>query len=161
MDNDTLAPAFTYDVVCIDADGNEKWREQFHNLVTTAGRTDLVDKYFRGSSYSASWFLGLKGAGTPNAADTMASHASWSEITAYTSSTLPAISFGAASAGSSTASGVLFNINGTATVAGAFITTNSAKGATTGVLYSAGDFAASRSVVNGDTLTVTPTVSVS
>ena len=44
-------------------------------------------------------------------------------------------------------------------IAGAFIA--SANTGTSGVLYSAGDFSASRAVANGDTLNVTVTVSAS
>lgn len=154
-----FAPRFTYRVECIGADGQLKWTEEYTNLVTTAGKTDIIDKYFKGSAYTAAWFLGLKGAGAAAVGDTMASHAGWSEVTAYSNATLPAISFGTTAAGSNTATAVSFSINGTATVAGAFVTTNSTKGATTGTLYSAGDFAASRSVVSGDTLNVTLTVS--
>jgi hypothetical protein len=149
------APALVYECVCLDANGVEKWRERVPNLVTTAGRNNIIDTYFRGSAYTAAWFLGLKGTGTPSAADTMASHASWSEITGYVSATLPGVTFGAPSGGTSTASVVVYAINATATVAGCFVTTNNTKGATTGVLYSVADFSAARTVANGDTLNVT------
>lgn len=159
MNADQKAPRFIYHVECYGADGSLKWVEDYENLVTTAGKTDIVDKYFKGSAYTAAWFLGLKGAGAAAVGDTMASHAGWAEVTAYSNATLPAITFGTTSGGSNTATAVTFNINGTETVAGAFVTTNSTKGGTTGTLYSAGDFAASRSVVSGDTLNVTLTVS--
>jgi hypothetical protein len=152
------APYITYDVVCVGKDGKEKWRERVRNTVTTAGKTDIVDKYFKGSAYTAAWYLGLKGTGSISASDTLASHSGWSEVTPY-SGNRPAISFGSTSSGSNTASAVSYSINATATVAGAFIA--SANSGTTGTLYSASDFAASRSVASGDTLNVTPTVSVS
>ena len=154
-----FGPFFTYDVECIGADGQVKWSERYENLVTTVGRTDIIDKYFKGATYTAAWFLGLKATGTPAAGDTMASHASWAEVTAYANATLPAITFGTTAAGSNTATVVGFAINGTATVAGAFVTTNNVKGATTGVLYSVGDFSTPRAVLSGDTLNVTLTVS--
>jgi hypothetical protein len=100
----------------------------------------------------------LKGTGTAAVGDTLASHAGWSEVTPY-SGNRPAITFGSTSAGSNTATAVSFTITGTATVAGAFI--SSVNTGTSGKLYSAGDFAASRSVASGDTLNVTPTVSQS
>ena len=155
------APRFHYSLKCIAADGSVRWTEEVDNLVTTAGKTDIVDKYFKGSAYTAAFFLGLKATGTAVIADTLASHASWTEVTAYASATLPGITFGTTAAGSNTATAVSYAINGTATVAGIFTTTNSAKGATTGVLYSAGDFASARSVLSGDTLNATLTVSVS
>lgn len=151
-------PTFCYHVECFDADGNLKWDEDFHNLVTTEGKNDILDKYFKGSAYTAAWYLGLKGTGTAAVGDTLASHAGWAEVTPYTGNR-PAITFGTTSAGSNTASQVSISINATATVAGAFL--SSVNTGTAGKLYSAGDFAASRSVVSGDTLNVTPTVSVS
>ena len=132
-----------------------KWEDTFHNLVTNAGRNDVIDKYFKGSSYTAAWYLGLKGTGSAAAADTLASHGGWSEVTPY-SGNRPAITFGSTSSQSNTASAVSISINATATVAGAFI--GSVNTGTSGILYSAGDFAASRSVASGDTLNVTPTV---
>lgn len=140
-----------------EADGlvKLKWKETFHNLVTNVGRNDVLDKYFKGSSYTAAWYLGLKGTGSAAAADTASSHAGWSEVTPY-SGNRPAITFGTTSSQSNTASAVSYTINATATVAGAFI--QSVNTGTTGILYSAGDFAASRSVASGDTLNVTPTV---
>lgn len=153
-----------YTVECIGADGQVKWSETFKNLVTTVGKNDLLDKYLSGSSYTAAWYLGLvNGSSSPtyDAADTMSSHAGWTEVTAYSESTRPAPSFNAASGGSKSSSATAFSINGTATVAGAFLTSNSTKSGTSGILYSAGNFSGgNRSVVSGDTLNVTYTASV-
>ncbi len=151
------APRFHYDVECIGADGVLKWAESFDNLVTTGGKDDLLDKYFAGSAYTAAWYLGLKGTGTAAAGDTMASHATWSEVNPYTGNR-PALSWSAASAGSKAATVVSYSITSSATVAGAFTATSNT--GTTGILYSAGDFGTSRSVVSGDTLNVTLTLSV-
>jgi len=153
-----LAPAFTYDVVCYNADGREKWREHVHNLVMTAGKTDIINQYFKGSSYTAVWYLGLIGSGTPSAADTLASHSGWNEITPY-SGNRSAITFGTTSGGSNTANAVSISINATATVSGSFIA--NVNSGTSGTLYSATDFSVARGVASGDTLSVTPTVSVS
>lgn len=152
-----FAPRFTYHVECVGADGLVKWTEEYTNLVTTVGKTDILDKYFKGATYTAAWYLGLKGAGTAVVGDTLASHGSWSEATPYTGNR-PQIIFGATSAGSNTANQVSYPITtaGPTTVAGAFVC--SAASGSTGTLYSAGDFATSRSVVSGDTLNVTLTV---
>jgi hypothetical protein len=152
------APHLVYDVTDVAADGHVRWHEHFHNLVTTVGKTDVLDKYFKGSAYTAGWFLGLKGTGTAAVGDTAASHAGWAEVNPYTGNR-PAITFGTSSAGSNTATAVSYSITSSATVAGAFI--QSVNTGTTGILYSAGDFTASRSVVSGDTLNVTMTVSFS
>ncbi len=153
-----FGPFFTYQVECIGADGLVKWVEEYTNLVTTAGKTDIVDKYFKGSAYTAGWFLGLKGAGAAVVGDTLVSHASWAEVTPYTGNR-PGITFGTTAAGSNTATAVSYAITlaGPTTVAGAFVC--SVNTGTGGTLYSAGDFSASRSVVSGDTLNVTLTVS--
>lgn len=160
MRADTQAPRFRYEVECFAADGSLRWREDVTNLVTTAGKTDLIDKYFKGSAYTAAWFLGLKGTGSAAAGDTLASHAGWAETTPYAGNR-PAISFGTTSGGSNTATAVSFSITaaGPTTVAGAFVA--NVNTGTAGTLYSAGDFAASRSVFAGDTLNVTLTVSAS
>ena len=153
------APRFRYQVECLGPDGELKWSEDVENLVTTVGGNDLIDKYFKGSAYTASWFMGLKGAGTIAAGDTAASHAGWTEVNPYTGNR-PAITFGTTSARSNTATAVSFSITvaGPTTCAGAFV--QSVNTGTTGILYSASDFSLSRSVTTGDTLNVTLTVSV-
>ena len=150
----------SFKVICRAADGSVRWEEGISNLVVTVGKNDLLDKYFLGSGYTAAFYVGLKTAGSINAADTMSSK-SWTEITDYSNATRPAFTAGTPSSGSTdnTGSPAVFNINGTATVGGCFITTNNTKGGTTGVLFSATDFATARSVLSGDTLTVTYTIS--
>jgi len=151
---------------CYDKDGNLKWRDEAKNLVVNVGLQDMNDKYFSGVTYSATWYLGLitgPGSGTTIAAgDTMLSHTGWSEDTAYSQANRPACSFGAATVAdpsviSNSSSVAVFSINGTTTIAGAFLTSNNTKGGTTGVLFSASDFQApgDRNVVSGDTLNVT------
>jgi acyl dehydratase len=56
-------------------------------------------------------------------------------------------------------SSVDFTINASATVAGAFLA--SATSGTTGTLYGIVDFTAARSVLSGDTLQITVTVTAS
>jgi hypothetical protein len=116
------------------------------------------------------WYIGLYGAGasnTPAAGDTMASHAGWTEVTAYSNATRVAATFVTATTANpsvvtNAASPATFNINGTTTVGGAFLTSGSAKGGTTGTLFSAADFSApgDRSVVSGDIISVTYTFSL-
>ena len=153
------APHFHYAFECRGADGELKWTEDFENTVVTGGADDLLDKYFAGSAYTAAWYLGLKGTGTAAATDTLASHGTWVEVNPYTGNR-PALSFASASARSKVATAVSYSITlaGPTTVAGAF--TSSVNTGTAGILYSAGDFATSRSVVSGDTLNCTLTVSV-
>lgn len=114
------------------------------NVVTTAGKNLMGNVMFRGSTPSTSWYVGLKGSGAPVAADTAASHASWSEITAYSEGARQALTLAAFSAGSSnnSASPAAFTINASSTIAGAFIIDNNTKGGTSGTLYNAADFSA-------------------
>jgi hypothetical protein len=155
------APRFKYEFECRDKDGNLKWVDGFTNLVTTAGKNDLLTQYFKGATYTAAWYIALidnAGFSAVAAGDTAASHAGWTESVAYSNANRPTLSFGTASAASLAATAATFNINGTATINGAFSITNNTKSGTTGVLYSAGSFGATRAVTNGDTLNVTLTV---
>lgn len=167
---DGLSAKGQYKVVCHDKDGNLKWEAQSDNLVVNVGLQDMNAKYFTGSAYTAAFYLGLYGAAasnSPAASDTMSSHSGWTEVTAYSQATRPACSFGTPttanpSVATNSASAATFSMNGTTTVGGAFLTTNSTKGGTTGTLFSAADFQSpgDRSVVSGDTLTVTYTFSL-
>ena len=170
MLNDKVKAGGVFTIQCHDKDGNLKWEDSSHNLVVNVGLQDMNTKYFTGSSYTAAWYLGLYGAGasnTPAAADTMSSHAGWTEVTDYSQSTRPACSFGTPTAadpsvGTNSLSPATFSINATTTVGGAFLTSNSTKGGTTGILFSAADFSSpgDRAVVSGDTLSVTYTFSI-
>ena len=62
-----LAIEHTYVFEAFDKDGRLKWREEVKNLVVTEGRNDVLDKYYKGSAYSAAHYLGLKGAGKARA----------------------------------------------------------------------------------------------
>ena len=150
----------TYDVVAYDKDGNIKWEESFRNLVTTAGKTDILQQYFKGSGYTAGWFVGLKGTGTAVVGDIMSSHAGWAEVTGYSEAVRQTLTLGTVSGGSvdNSASKATFSINATVTIAGCFVVNNSTKSGTTGTLYSAGDFSASRSLASGDSVQITVTL---
>lgn len=159
-----------YKVQCHDAQGNLKWEAEAPNLVVNVGLQDMNAKYFTGSAYTAAWYLGLYGSGSTNnpaASDTMSSHAGWTEVVAYSQATRPACTFGTPttanpSVATNSASPATFSINGTTTVGGAFLTSNNTKSGTTGTLFSAADFSSpgDRSVVSGDTLSVTYTLSL-
>lgn len=100
------------------------------------------------------------------AADTLASHAGWTEFTNYSQTARPTITWGTPSAGSMAGSAVNFSVSGlgtgvTANIGGAFTASNATIGGTTGNLYSAGAFQGGNAPVsNGYTLSVTPTLSV-
>jgi hypothetical protein len=152
-----------YTMECHDKDGKLKWRNEFENLVTTAGLNKYLDACLKTGLTTPVWYVGLKLAGTVVVGDTMASHAGWTESTIYSNATRPAWTPGAVAAGSvdNSASKAVFNINGTDTIIGSFLTDQSAKGGSTGTLLGGGDMTPSRSVISGDTISVTITCSLS
>jgi len=159
-----------YHVECHDKDGNLKWSADTKNLVVNAGLAYMAGTALTSVTQITTWYIGLYGAGasnTPAAGDTMASHAGWTEVTDYSNATRVAATFVTATTANpsvvtNAASPATFNINGTTTVGGAFLTSGSAKGGTTGTLFSAADFSApgDRSVVSGDIISVTYTFSL-
>ena len=154
----------TYDVECFSPDGQLKWRDTFRNTVMTVGKNEVLDKTFKASGYTASWFVGLVDSASYSAiaaADTMASHAGWTETTQYDEANRQALTLGTPSAGSvnNSASKAVFTINATRTVKGCFVVNNNTKSGTTGVLFSAGLFSGGdRAVVATDVLNVTVTL---
>ena len=157
-----------FHVECFDKDGNLKWSTSEHNLVVNEGLQDMNTQYFKGSTYSAAFYLGLitgPGSGTTfAAADTLASKA-WTEYTDYAGSR-KAVTFGTATTAdpsviSNSAAPSSFAISGSGgVVAGAFLCTVAS--GTSGVLFSESDFQSpgDRTVVSGDTLNVTYTFSL-
>ena len=164
--HDSMAIEGYYTAICYSADGFVKWSEDIHNVVCTIGKNATLDGIL-GNSAQGAVVMGLKGTGTAVAADTMSSHSTWLEVGLTNAPTYtgnrPTPSFNAASAGSkATSSAVSFAMTSSGTVAGCFINIggSSTKDDTTGILFSAGDFSSSKSVVNGDTIAVTYTATL-
>ena len=167
---ETAQATGVYYVECHDKDGNLKWTAESKNLVVNAGLAYMAGSALTSVTQITTWYLGLYGAGasnTPAAGDTMASHAGWTEVVAYSNANRVTATFVTATTANpsvvtNTASPAVFNINGTTVVGGAFLTSDNTKSGTTGTLFSAADFGSpgDRSVVNGDTLSVTYTFSL-
>ena len=156
-----------YLVICYGSDGAEKWRDTIENVVTTLGKNDFLDKYLKGSSYTQTIRMGLKGTGSAVAGDSQSSHAGWLEVGLANAPTYSGnrkdVTMGAASSGVSTSPAQTFSISGSGTVSGCFINDggSATKDDTSGVLFSAGDFTGGDKIVaNGDTLSVTYTLTV-
>lgn len=149
-----------YKLVGKRVDGTIKWIEEFDNIIVNVALDHLLDVVLKGGSAISTWYVGIKGSGTPAASDTMSSHATWSEIVAYSEANRPGWSGGSVSSQSVDNSGspaqFTINANGTA-IYGAFLSSNNSKSGSTGTLFSAGDFASSKTLDNGEILEVTIT----
>ena len=164
---DKAMSAGRYRMECV-RDGAVIWAEEFDNLLTDLGRRSILDVYLDRATAMTSIFMGLKGAGTPVSADTMASHGSWTEIASSVVANRLAPTFSAATgtttASKTTSTACPFPIltASAVVIAGCFIVMSgtNAPANTTGTLLSVGDFAASRTVNSGDTLNVTYTANL-
>jgi len=149
------------------------WTETVENLTTTEGLNDLLNKYFKGSTYTATWYCGLvdnAGFTAYAAGDTAAQITTgatgtnqWGEVTEYDETNRPTITLGTVAGGSvdNSASKCVFTMAATLTVRGAFVVTTNTKAGTTGFLYGEADFSAARAVLDNDTLNVTTTLTAS
>lgn len=146
--------------------GKLKWVDTIENLVTNEGLDEILDKFYKGSGYTASFFVGLTD-GTPTfaAGDTAAtigdSSTEWAEVTDYDEATRQALTLGSVSGQSvdNSASKAVFTIDSDATtIGGAFIITNNTKGGSAGELIGGGAFTAGdKSLDDDDVLNVTVT----
>jgi hypothetical protein len=160
-----------FHILCYDKDGNLKWEEKGPNLVVNTGLQYMVSTSLDAVAQITPWYIGLISTLTSIVGgDTMSSHTGWTEDTNYSQADRPTAQFGTATTANpselsnSVASGgtvAVFSINGTTTINGAFLTSSNTKGGTTGTLFSAKAFTGgARSVINGDTLNVTYTFSL-
>lgn len=151
-----------------------KWDNYAHNTVVTVGKNLALDTFLAGSAYTVTGpYMGLIGAvsfSAISAADTMASHAGWTEAGTTNAPTYTGprktISWSAASAGSKAPSSApVYTMTGTGTVKGVFLVFGSGAVSTidntSGTLWSAGLFSGGdQAVVNTNTVTVTYTTSL-
>ena len=166
--NSTARAGGVFHVQCLDKDGNLKWETKEPNLVVNQGLQSMNTQYFKGSSYTAAFYLGLitgPSSGTSFAATDTLSTVTWTEFTNYSGSR-KAVVFGTATTAdpsviSNSASPASFTISSSGgVVAGAFLCTVSS--GTSGTLFSESDFQSpgDRTVASGDTLNVTYTFSL-
>lgn len=135
---------------------------RFNNGSTTVGKNYLLDAAFRDSGTTANWYIGLIDAASYSAlaaADTMSSHGGWVEFEDYTESVRQTWTKSAASSGQMTASAAsAFTIGAVSSgteVKGAFVTSVSTKGGTTGILWATGIFPADIPVQEDDIINIT------
>lgn len=155
-----------YYIDCYGADGVLKWSEIAPNTVTFQGKNGMLDTYFAGSAYTASWSMSLITAGTATTASTYATPI----VTETTSAVIAArivMTWGASASGVKAATTTAFSIIGTATITGNMVVAGGTGvatvgnvAATGGILFSAATFGTAKAVANGDTLNVTYSITV-
>jgi len=164
---EAIAMGDLFEVECFDNHGNLKWRDTIKNLVVNTGLDNVLEEYFKGSTYNAAHYVGLTD-GTPNVAagDTMTTHTGWAEVTAYDEGARPVYTPGTVSGQSvnNTASKAVFTISTNATtIGGCFLSTDATWGAN-GTLYGGGAFSAGDKTLDDDdvlNVTVTATAAAS
>lgn len=168
-----------YKIQCFEYEGGPLlWEDEFDNLVTTAGKNHLLDNYITGSAFTqVGPYMGLISSVSYSAiaaADTMASHAGWTEAGSANAPTwsTPAsgarnsLSWSAASAGAKALSAAAsFTMSGAGTLKGAFLVLGSGavvtNASTAGTLFSAGLFSGGDQVVSsGNVVTVSYSLSI-
>ena len=159
-----LAPDARRELERLLTGGDLLFTDAYHNIVVNQGLDDLLSVTLVGGTQDNTWFVGLVNGGTAPTyapADTLVSHAGWTEISSYTGNR-PAWTPGAVATQSvsNTASPAAFTINATVTIAGSFL--SGVNTGTGGRLYSEGNFTAGNKVLNNlDTLSVTATFTTS
>ena len=145
-------------------DGELKGVYDFPNGIVDEGLDSILDVQFHAASQITTWYIGLVDNSGWTAfadADTLASHAGWSESTNYSEANRVEWEEDAASSRSITNSTTAdFSVNANGNMKGIFVSSNNVKSTgNTGTLWSTAAFSSVVAVTNGDTLKVTYTVS--
>lgn len=118
-------------------------RTKARNGICTAGITDMFEQYMR-SGTGITPCIGLinsDGYASVSSADTMASHAGWTEVDDYSEATRPLWGADAASSATITNSiKVEFTVTAPMDVRGLLLTSDNTKNGTTGILWSTAIF---------------------
>lgn len=131
----------------------------FDNLAVNQGLNDALNCYFNAGGQTTTWYMGIfQGNYTPLSTDTAASIAGNStESSSYSSGTRPQWQQAAPSGQSITnaANRATYTFTGSVTIYGAFLISQNTIGGTSGVLFAAAQFGASKAVVASDQLLLT------
>jgi hypothetical protein len=152
-----------FKVWCHDKNGNLKWYDEAPNLIVNVGLYHFLDTELCGASAVTTWYLGLLSS-TPTvaAADTMASHSGWTEVTTYDESVRQTYTETRTTNNvSNSASKAVFTISGTVSVGGAFMCSSATKSESASVLMCGAAFSGgNKAVVDNDVLNVQYDVSL-
>lgn len=150
---------FVYNFEYVDRYGRVKWRERLTNLIPTAGLTYLINAAMTGGSQYDTWYIGLSGTSyAPIAGETMTTLLTNApEFTNYSNAARVTLVPDVVSAGlyANTDSPAEFTFTGTGSIALGFLSSNSVKLSTSGLLISAVQFPSPRVIEEiGDKLRV-------
>lgn len=167
--NDNIKVKGVYQFECFDKYGNLKWKTDKVNTVVTVGKNQLLNDGIDNST----GYMGLISSvdwSAVAAGDTMSSHSGWKEAgntnaPTYTAPRKTCVWAAAGSGAKALSAALTFAITGTGTLKGAFIVFGTGASSTientSGVLLSAGTFSeGDRSVVNGDTVNISYTITL-
>lgn len=152
---------FVYDVRVFRPDGTEdvKQREEMKNLVPMQGINNMIDTWLNQAAQVSTWYVGLyRGNYTPNISDTMLTFpGAATEATEYVDATRKTLTLGTTTNGQaiSTVDSLNFEASANVTIYGGFVSSNSVKGSTVGVLASAVRFSSPKILETGAVLKVT------
>ena len=151
-----------YHAKIIRVEGDDEEFE-FDNLCVYQGLIALLNLGFAGAAPIGNWYLGVFGANyTPVNTDTASSIiGNATEVTGYTGGARPGFSPPQATGAptlTNTASPATFTFNANATVYGAFLISSATPGSGAGVLFSAAQFGAPKTVGSGDQLILSYTL---
>lgn len=157
--NTQLRAGFNYVIEIIGADGVVRDREVTHNLMPAEGLNHMLGVTLKSAAPIATWYVGLyEGNYTPTSGDTAAGFpTSATESTSYDETTRQTLTLGVVASGTvdNSASKAEFTVNASKTIYGGFISSSSAKSATSGVLLSAVRFSSPKVLAASEVLRVT------
>lgn len=144
-------------------DGQFLGKYVFPNGIVDVGLVSLLDVYFAGATQITTWYISLvnnSGFSAFANADTMGSHAGWTEFTSYDEATrVEWDEDAAASRAITNTTPAEFTISAAGTLKGIFVTSVNTKGGATGTLWATAAFTSTVTVADNDVLRITYTVS--
>jgi hypothetical protein len=144
-------------------DGVLLQRQRVPNGITDVGMNALLGIMFHGDTQITTWYIGIvnnSGFSAFANADTMGSHAGWTEWTSYDEAArVEWVEDAAAARAISNTTTADFTISAAGTLHGIFVTSDSTKAGTTGTLWSTAAFSSNITVADNDVIKITYTVS--